>query len=62
MMMMMEWKVAFLKQFKDLLRMQFERGHFIAEWSSVASQYFESFGVCGTLKYLKTNYNSFFSC
>ena len=40
--------------------MQFKRGHFIAEWSSVASQYFERFGVCGTLKYLKTNYNSFF--
>ena len=44
MMMMMEWKVAFLKQFKNLLWMQFKQGHFIAEWSSVASQYFERFG------------------
>ena len=40
--------------------MQFKRGHFIAEGSSVASQYFESSGVCATLKYLKTNYKSFF--
>ena len=47
-------------QFKNFLRMQFKRGHFIAEWSSVASQYSEIFGVGAALKYLKQIITVFF--
>ena len=62
--MMIEWKVAFLMQFINLLWMQImsENCHFSVEWSPTANQYlrnissqqpFQSFGAFATLKYLK---------